>query len=152
MYSIFSCWSAAATSASRTFVNSLGPVAAGLSSSPARRRTSTNSFVASGFCALNKSASITRARFICILCSDHALNCLSDAIGLFVDLVEFAALDQKTNLRFGTGIAQQHAAFAGKLALDFLPQLHHFAQFFNRRLGPYQQVALGLRVFFQTRL
>ena len=55
-------------------------------------------------------------------------------VGVFVDLIKFTAFDQKTDLRFGTGITKQHATFTGKLALHFVAQLYHFGQFFDRRL------------------
>ena len=82
--------------------------------------------------------------------SDRALNRVRDSVGLLVDLVQFAAFDEQTDLWFGAGIAQEDAAFAGELALDFVAQFHDFAQFFDRRLRFHVQIALRLRIFFQT--
>jgi len=69
---------------------------------------------------------------------------------MFVDLIELTALDQKANFWFGAGITQEDAAFPGQLALDFLAQFNHFAQFFDRRLRFDDQVALRLRIFLET--
>jgi len=44
-----------------------------------------------------RSASMMRARFIFLVCADRALNCVRDAIGVLVDLIELTALDQKAN-------------------------------------------------------
>src|SRR4029434_6885679 len=124
MYSTFNCSIAAAISAGFTFANAFG---AKSSSPPAMRRTSTISLVEIGFCALNKSASMTRVRFI-LVCADRGLNCVGDSVGVFVDLVEFAAFDQQSDLRFGPGIAKEDAPFAGELAFDFISELDHLAQ------------------------
>src|SRR2546421_6303041 len=148
MYSIFNCSSAAAASASRTLANSLGDDNS--SASPERLITSTISLVESGFCALKRSASMTCPSVIELVRADRALNGLGDAAGLFVDLVALAAFDEQTNLRFGAGIAQEDAAFAGELALDFVAQFHHFEQLIDRRLRLYFQIALRLRIFFQA--
>ena len=39
---------------------------------------------------------------------------------------------------------------AGEFALDFIAQLHDFAEFFDGRLGFHDQIALGLGKFFET--
>src|SRR5690242_2613192 len=130
MYSTLSCSRAASTSAGLVLANSLG---AKSSSAPAFRSTSTISFVESGLCALNNNASMTWDRFISI-CADCRLNGVCDSVGVFIDLIEFAAFDQKTNLGFSAGIAQKDAAFSGELAFHFVAQLHHFGQLFDRGL------------------
>src|SRR6266403_45267 len=100
MYSTFNCSTAAATSAGFTLANSLG---AKSSSAPALRKTSTISLIDSGLCALNRRASMTWARFI-LICADRGLDRIRNSIGVFVDLIQFTALDQKPDLRFGAGI------------------------------------------------
>src|SRR6266404_4638606 len=120
MYSTFTCSIAAATSAGFTFANAL---AAKSSSAPALRRTSTISFVESGLCALKRSASMTWARFI-LVCADCGLDGVGDPVGVFVDLIGIPTLDQKPNLRFGSGVTQQDATFAGQLALNFVAQFY----------------------------
>src|ERR1700730_1851478 len=146
MYSTFNCSIAASTSAERTFANSLGENS---SSAPAPWRTSTISLVESGFCALKRSASITRVRVI-LVCTDRGLDGVSDAIGVFVDLIELAPLDQKPDLRFGAGVSQKDATFAGELAFYFLAQFHNLVQVLDRRFRFNREIALRLRIFFET--
>src|SRR6266516_5887870 len=111
MYSTFNCSIAAATSTGRSVANSFGENS---SSAPALWRTSTISLVESGFCALKRSASMTRARFMCLIRADRTLNCVCDAVGVFVDLIELTALDQKADLLFGAGVTQENAAFTSQ--------------------------------------
>src|ERR1700736_302511 len=122
MYSIFNCSIAAATSAGFALANSFG---AKSSSAPALRKASAISLVESGLCALKSRASMTRLRFIFLIGPNRALNRFGNAIGVFVDLVELAALDQQPDFRFGSGITQKHAALAGELALHFVAQFHY---------------------------
>src|SRR5437588_9476095 len=142
MYSTFNCSIAAATSAGLTFANSLGEKS---SSAPELRSVSLTSFALNGFCELNSKASMTRARFI-LVCANGSLDRVGDPICVFVDLIQLASLDQKANFRFGAGITQKHAAFAGELALHFIAQLHDLAQFFNRRFRFHNEIALRLRI------
>src|SRR5947209_8772646 len=117
MYSIFNCSIAAATSAGRTLANSFSENSP---SASALRRASTISLVESGFCALKKSASIKRLRFIILICSDRALDCVRNPVGVLVDFVELAAFNQQADFRFRAGIAKKNAAVSSQLALDFL--------------------------------
>ena len=51
--------------------------------------------------------------------SNRLLNCIGNAIRMFVYLLDFAALDQKPNLWLRPRITQQHSAFPGKFLLGF---------------------------------
>src|ERR1700730_10650387 len=146
MYSIFNCSMAAATSAGFTFAKSFG---ASSSSAPALRKTSTISLVESGLWAPKSKASMARLRFI-LICSDRALNRLGDSVGVFVDLVEFAAFDQEPDFRFSSGVTEQHASLAGEFTLDFIAQFHDVAQFFDRWFRFDLEIALSLWIFLQT--
>src|SRR5262249_56965704 len=113
------------------------------------RRISTISSFEIGFCALNKSASMTWARFILVR-TDRGLDRVRDPVCVFVDLLELAAFDQESDLWFGSGIAKQDAAFAGELALNFIAELDQFAQFLARRVRFEGEIAFSLRIFFQN--
>src|SRR5438552_15438002 len=79
-----------------------------------------------------------------LICADRALDCVGDAIGVFVNLVEFAAFVQKANFRFGTRVAQKKATLAGELTFYFLAQFNDFTQFLDRRFRVDHTVALRL--------
>src|SRR5438132_6513616 len=164
-HSIFSCSSAVAISASVARANSLGESS---SSAPAPLIAVASSRIDSGFCALKRSASTTRDKFIqkrlyagtrkpgkrllAPSWSDGFLNCVRDPVRLLVDLVEFLAFDEQANFWLGAGVAEEHTAFAGKFFLDFIHQLHHCRQFGERWFFFHEQVALGLWIFLQRRL
>ena len=57
-----------------------------------------------------------------------------DSLGLLVDHFQLAPFDKQTNFLFGSGITQQHAAFARELFLRFVHQLHHRRQLGQRPL------------------
>src|SRR6266699_2205886 len=129
-HSIFSCSSAAATSASVARANSLGESS---SSAPAPLIAAASSQIDSGFCALKRSASTTRDKFIQkrlysgasragkrLIGPDSLLNCVRDTVRLLVNLVEFSAFDEQANFWLRAGVAQEHAAFAGKFFFDFI--------------------------------
>src|SRR6266478_2950403 len=139
MYSIFNCSSAAAISASVARANSLGESS---SSAPAPLIAAASSRIDSGFCALKRSASTTRDKFIqkktlsrnqesrkeinwLLIGPDGLLNCVRDTVRLLVDLIEFPAFDEQANFWLGARVAQEHTAFSGKFFFDFIHQLHH---------------------------
>src|SRR4029077_4570942 len=97
------------------------------------------------------SFGMTARSILCLIGSDRALYCISDSVRLLVDLLKLTTFDKQTNFSLCTGITQDHATLAGELFLGFAHQLHHRVQLSKRSLFFHQQIALGLRIFFQTR-
>src|SRR5215831_20091963 len=142
MYSTLSSSSAAATSAFLTRVNSLGVSFARSSSAPLIAVVISR--IESGFCALKRSASITRVRVI-ELRSDRALNRVRNPICLFVDHLKLASFDEQPDLRLGPRVTQEHPALARQFFLRFVDELHNKIQLRKRALFLHGQISLGLR-------